>query len=83
MEVVMDTLKKIFPLSWKYASDVSSLVIGIIIYIVAAVVAGILLGIVGLIPFIGWLIRIVGALVELYVFIGIVLQLLLFFKVIE
>ncbi len=79
----MDALKKIFPLSFKYTKDVASLIIGILIYIVVSVVGGILIGIVGLIPVIGWLVAAVGGLLGLYCFAGIVIQILVFCKVLK
>ena len=39
----MDLLKKLFPISWKYKSEVKDLVIGIIIYIIAGILGGVLL----------------------------------------
>ena len=87
----MDTLKKLFPLSWKYTKDVSNLVIGIIIHIVVAILAGAVIflatALTGWIPFIGgligWALGIIGALVEVYVIAGIVILLLVYFKVIK
>ena len=87
----MDLLKKLFPLSWKYTKDTSNLIVGIIVYIVAAIIAGVIITlgalITGWVPVIGWLIcailSVVGGLIELYVIIGIVLQLLVYFKVIK
>ena len=87
----MDTLKNLFPLSWKYTKDTSNLVVGIIVYIVAAIIAGVVIAlgalIVGWLPAIGGLIcailGIIGGVIELYVIIGIVLQLLVYFKVIK
>ena len=40
----MDLLKKIFPLSFKYADTVANLIIGILIYVVAGAVVGVILG---------------------------------------
>ena len=87
----METLKKFFPLSWKYTKDVSNLIIGIIIYVVAAIVAGALITLatllVGWIPLVGWLVAwalgLVGSLIGVYVLAGIVIQILVFTKVIK
>ena len=87
----METLKKFFPLSWKYTADVANLVIGIIIYIVAGILAGALIAlatlITGWIPvagaLVGWALGVVGSLVELYIVAGIVIQVLVFTKVIK
>lgn len=86
----MDLLKKIFPISWKYKNEVKDLVIGIIIYLVAGIIGGVLLAIAGLftgIPvlgaILGILLRAVGALIDIYVIAGIVIEILLFAKVIK
>ena len=87
----MDFLKKFFPLSWKYTKDVANLIIGIIIYIVVGIVAGALIAlstaitvwipVIGLI--IAWVLGIVSSLIGLYVLAGIVLQVLVFAKVLK
>ena len=86
----MDLLKKLFPISWKYKSEAKDLVIGIIIYLVAGIIGGVLLGIAGLftgIPvlgaILGILLRAIGALLDLYVVAGIVIEVLLFTKVLK
>ena len=86
----MDTLKKIFPLSFG-ASDVAGLVIKIIIYIVVAAIGGIVIGlaaaVLALIPVVGgilaWLVGSIGSLVGLYSLIGIVLTCLDYFKILK
>lgn len=87
----MDTLKKIFPMSWKFTADVSNFVVGIIIYIVLCVPVGIVLGlakiIVEWIPLVGnvlvWALGVIGGLVGLYALIGLVLLILVYCKVIK
>ncbi len=79
----MDTLKMLFPLSFKFAKDVANLIIGILIYIVVGIVGGVLIGIVGLIPFVGVILALVGGLLDLYVVAGIVIQVLVFCKVLK
>lgn len=87
----METLKKFFPLSWKYTKDVANLIIGIIIYLVVGLLAAAVIAlsalIVGWIPVIGGLVGIVlglvGGLVDIYVLAGIVIQILVFAKVIK
>ncbi len=78
----MDTLKKIFPLSFREPTT-NNLVVTIIIYVVVSFVVGLVLGILGKIPLIGWIFTIVSSLVGLYCFIGIVLVVLFFLKVIK
>ena len=78
----MDILKKFFPYSFG-AKDIAALVTKIIVYIVVALVAGIVLwlagAITGWIPLlgavIGWILKIIGWIVEAYVVVGIVVLL--------
>lgn len=87
----METLKKIFPMSWKYTKDVPNLIKGIIIYVVLGLVAGAVLAISGIITgwiffigaIVGVLLGLIGGLVELYVIAGIVIQVLVYTKVIK
>ena len=87
----METLKKIFPLSWKYTKDVANLIIGILVYILVGIVAGAIIAlatlITGWIPVLGgilaWVLGLVGSLIGLYTLAGIIIQLLVYFKVIK
>ena len=79
----MELLKKIFPLSWKYTQDITNLIIGILIYVVGGAIAGFIISILGQIPIIGFIFGLVGAVVGLYAFAGIVLQILIYTKVIK
>ena len=87
----MDTLKKFFPLSFKYTDDVAKLIVGIIIYIVISIVAGALVGLAALlliwIPVVGalilWALGLVSSLVGIYCLAGIVIQILVFAKVLK
>ena len=86
----METLKKIFPLSFKYTKDVASLIIGILVYLVVGIIAGAVIWVAGLltgIPVLGALLaivlRVIGSLVDVYVIAGIVIQVLVFVKVIK
>lgn len=87
----MDTLKKFFPLSFKYTGSVANLIIGILVYILVGIIAGALIGLASFItvwiPFLGpiicWLLRIVGSLVEIYVVAGIIIQVLSHCKVLK
>ena len=87
----MDTLKKFFPLSWEYTKDAANLIVGIIIYILVGIVAGALITlstfITGWLPVVGpviaWALGIVSGLIGLYVLVGIILQILVFAKVIK
>lgn len=87
----MEALKKLFPLSFKRTDSVGNLIIGILIYLVVGIIAGALIWlstfltlwipVVGLI--IGWILRVVSSLIGLYVLAGIVIQILVFAKVIK
>ncbi len=87
----MEILKKYFPLSWKYSNDVANVIIGIIVQLIVGILAGALIVlstfIVGWIPvvgaLVGWALGIIGSLVDIYVLAGIIIQLLVFFKVIK
>ncbi len=85
----METLKKIFPLSFKRLDSVASLVIGILIYLAVGVVAGLLIALSTLIvgwipvigPIVGWALGVVSSVFGLYVLVGIIIQILAYCKV--
>ena len=79
----MDTLKKIFPYSFKEKKDIAALIINILIYLVVGIIAGAVIGIFAKIPLIGIVISLIGTLADLYVFAGIVLSALDFAKVLK
>ena len=87
----METLKKYFPLSFKRTDTVANLIVGILIYVVAEIIIGAIIALAGLlggwIPVIGailgWALGLVSGLVGIYVFAGIVIQILVFAKVIK
>ena len=87
----METLKQIFPLSFKRTDTVANLIIGILIYLVIGALAGALIALstllTGWIPvvggIIGWALGIVSSLIGLYVLAGIIIQILVFCKVIK
>lgn len=78
----MDSLKKFFPFSWR-ATDVSGLIISLIIYLVGGAVATFLIGLLSGIPIIGIIFSLICGLIDLYALIGIVLAVLVFAKVIK
>lgn len=78
----METLKKLFPLSFKEATT-NNLVVSVIVYIVVSVVVGLIFGLLAKIPLIGWIFSVVRTLVGLYCLIGIALAVLYFLKVIK
>ena len=79
-------LKKLFPISYN-----KSLLIALVVYIAVAIVAGLLIGFAGLITgwipvvgaIVGWCLRIISAIVEIYVIGGIIVKILLTLKVIK
>ena len=87
----MSTLKKLFTLSWKYSNDTANLIIGIIIHLVAGVLVGALITLSTLItgwlpvvgPIIAWALGVVSSLVGIYLLAGIVIEILVFAKVIK
>ena len=87
----METLKKLFPLSFKRVDEIGNLILGILIYLVVGIIAGALIwlstALVGWIPIVGailgWALGVVSSLIGLYVLAGIVIQVLVFAKVIK
>ena len=78
----MDTIKKLFPYSFK-ASTVKDLIVTIVVYLIADVVCGFIIGLLGHLPLLGWLFSIVGWLAGIYFFVGIVLAVLNFLGVLK
>lgn len=86
-EFVMDILKKIFPLSFKFHGDINKLVTGILIY----VILGVLVGSVGIglltvlipIPLIDWLLGTIATLVGVYTVFGIITEVLVQCKLLK
>lgn len=88
----MDLLKVIFPM-WKLRSrnDIKDLIINIVIYLIGGIIGGVVLALAGLItgwiPALGAILSIlfgaIGGIIELYILVGIVIEILLFAKVIK
>ena len=86
----METLKKIFPLSFKEMKSGGDLALGIVIYVIIAIVAAVVIAVSGLLTgipvlgvILGVLLKVAGIIVDAYVVGGIVLQILYFCKVIK
>ena len=79
----MDTLKKIFPYSFKAKKDVAALIINILVYLVAGFIAGLLIVILAKVPIVGIIIGICGGLVDLYVVVGIIISVLDYAKILK
>lgn len=78
----MDMLKKYWARAFK-ANDGKSLAMAIIFYIVADFVCGLIIGLLGALPLVGFLFNIVGWLAGIYFFVGIILAILNFLKVLK
>ena len=72
----MDTLKKLFPLSFKAKNGIGGLIVNILIHVIADIVAGL---IIGLLP----ILSILGGLIGLYFTVGIVLSILDYLKILK
>ena len=79
----METLKKIFPFSFKEKKDVTALVVTVIIMVLLGAVCGIFIAFFSKFPLIGWTISLAGSLIDLYVTASIVLTFLDYFMVIK
>ena len=87
----METLKKFFPLSFKRLDSVGSLIVGILLYLVVGIVASALIWLATFLTIwiplvgvlVGWVLGIAGALVDIYVLAGIVIQILAYCKVLK
>ncbi|MBP3494324.1 MAG: hypothetical protein J6J83_06925 [Oscillospiraceae bacterium] len=78
----MNLLKKLFPFSFK-ATQLSSLLAAVIVCVLVDVVCGWVIGLVAKLPLVGWIFSILGAVIGLYALVGIVVALLVFFKVLK
>ncbi|MBP3468391.1 MAG: hypothetical protein J6K26_02600 [Lachnospiraceae bacterium] len=78
----MDTLKKLFPLSF-CASDLSKLILISLIYVVVGTVLLFVIGLLAKIPIIGIPFSLLATLIEIYIAFGIVILLLDYFKVLK
>ncbi len=78
----MDMLKKFFPYSFK-VEELKSFIIALIIYVLIDVVCGFVIGLLAKIPLIGIIFSLVGTIIGLYAFVGIILAILAFLKVIK
>lgn len=78
----MDMIKKYFPISTR-ANDVTGLVISIVIYLIVMVALAIIGKLMGLIPVIDVLYGIIAWALEIYCFVGIVLAVLIFLKILK
>ena len=79
----MDTLKKLFPYSFKAKKDISALIVNVLIYLVFDIVAGAIIGLLSDIPLVGLVFGLVGGLLGLYVTVGLILSILHYLKLVK
>ena len=79
----METLKKLFPYSFKKKGDVGALIVNILIQLLIGAVATVLISILAKLPIIGIIISLVGGLVNLYVLAGIIISILDYNKILK
>ena len=80
----MEFLKTLWPTPFKVKTkDVSSLVVQLVIFVLVCVVASILIAILSALPIIGWIVGILGGLIDLYCVVGVVLAVLKFCDVLK
>ena len=79
----MDMLKKYFPYSFTEKKDVAALIINIIAYVVVGAIIGAVIGFLSSIPILGWIIGILGTLVEIYITAGIIISVLDYLKILK
>ena len=78
----MDRIKKYFPIAFK-ATELKPFIISIVLFCLIDLVCGFVIGLLAKIPLIGILFSILGAVIGLYAFVGIVLSILVFVKVVK
>ena len=79
----MSFLKSFWPTPFKIQKgNVGSFIVQLIIFVVICAIIGWLFGILGGIPILGLIFKILGSLIELYSFIGIVLCILKFIGIV-
>ena len=79
----MNILKTLFPISFRFADSVANLIIGILIYLVGGAIAGTVIGFFPAIPLISDILSLVSYLLGIYCFAGIVIEVLVFVKVLK
>ncbi|MBQ4333084.1 MAG: hypothetical protein IJC33_04850 [Clostridia bacterium] len=80
----MEMLKKFWPTPFKIKEkDIASFIIQLVIFVVVCAVIGWLIGILSGIPIIGLIFSLLGALMEIYGLVGIVLCILVFLGIVK
>ena len=75
-------IKSLFPQAMQ-AKDIKGLLIAILIYVVVNFVGGFVLGLLDAIPLVGFVFGIVGWVLSIYCAVGIVVAILVFFKIVK
>ncbi len=78
----MDFIKKLFPQAMQ-ANDLKGLLIAILIYAVVNFVGGFVLGLLDAIPLVGFVFGVLGWVLSIYCAVGIIVALLVFFKIVK
>ncbi len=78
----MDVLKQLYSFAFK-AKELNDLIKALIIYVVIDIVCGLVIGLLTKLPIVGFLFVIIGGIAGLYALGGIIISLLVFFKVLK
>ena len=78
----MDFLKTVFPFSFRPA-DVRAFVITLVIYLILGAVIGGVIALLSKLWLIGWIFKLIGSLLDLYILVGIILTVLSFTGVVQ
>ncbi len=78
----MDFIKKLFPQAMQ-AKDLKGLLIAILIYVIVNLVGGFVLSLLSKIPLVGFVFGFVGGVLSIYCAVGIIVAILVFFKIVK
>ena len=80
----MDLIKKIWPTPFKVdKGNVISFLIQLVVFVIICFVVGWLFGVLGGIPILGFIFKLLGSLMELYCGIGVILCILKFLDIVK
>ena len=79
---LLSKLKPFFPFSFR-VRDLTELVVSLVIYLIGGLICGLIIGFLASIPIIGFLFSLVGAVLGVYSFMGIILSVLVYLKVVK
>ena len=78
----MGFIKSLFPQTMQ-AKDLKGLLIAILIYVIVNFVGGFVLGLLSKIPLLGFVFGLVGWVLSIYCAVGIIVAILVFFKIVK